>query len=197
MTEIAQQHLDCDGCPVHYLEAGDPAGPVVVLLHGMKFNAATWQELGTIEFLAGLGYRVIAADMPGFGNSPAAERPPVEVLERFLAALSLSQLTLVGPSMGGRTTLEYALADQSRLQGLVLVGAVGVAENKERLSEIAVPLLAIWGGEDAVSPVVLSELLVEQVVAARRVIFPGAPHPCYLEQTDQFHETLKEFLSSL
>ena len=44
-------------------DSGDK--PPILLLHGMRFKSQTWHELGTIQFAASLGHRVIAIDLPG------------------------------------------------------------------------------------------------------------------------------------
>ncbi len=193
MAEIHSKNIELSGCSLHYLEAGT-GEKTVLLLHGMKFNAETWRELGTITFLADLGLRVIAVDMPGFGESPASDVAPQKVLEKFFSALALQSVTLIGPSMGGRITLEYGIAAGETLDAMVVVGAVGVEENKDRLAEIKVPVLVVWGEEDAISPLTASDILLDQLADARRVIFKGAPHPCYLDQPDNWHNTLKDFL---
>lgn len=36
----------------------------VLLLHGAKYSAQTWQELGTLSLLADAGFRVAAVDLP-------------------------------------------------------------------------------------------------------------------------------------
>ncbi|MCL2341267.1 MAG: alpha/beta hydrolase [Proteobacteria bacterium] len=197
MVEITEQTVDCGGAALHCLECGKPDGMAVVLLHGMKFQAATWRELGTLETLAGLGLRVLAVDMPGFGKSPASGVAPVEALTCFLDQRGLRQAVLIGPSMGGRIALEFAIAHPERAAGLILVGAVGVAENQAHLATITCPSLIIWGGDDQVSPLANSEILLAGLRNARREIYPEAPHPCYLAQPEQWHASLRTFFTTL
>ena len=197
MPSITARQIDLDDCTVHCLETGDPAGRAVVLLHGMKFQAETWRELGTLGQLAGQGLRVLAIDLPGFGRSPAHPLPPVEVVHRLLDKLDIDRAVLVGPSMGGRVAMAYAIAHPERLAGLVLVGAVGVADNRADLGRITVPVLVVWGSEDRVAPLADSDTLLTELPQARREILDGAPHPCYLDQPERWHEVLRAFLTSL
>ena len=195
MTDISTQQLDCNGHPIHTLQAGPDAGPLVLLLHGKMFQAATWQETGTLAKLADAGYRAVALDMPGFGNTQAADIKPAEVLKTAINQASQNRAILLGPSMGGRIALEFTLADPDLVNGLILVGTVGVQENKERLKEISLPCLAVWGGEDTISPLANGHLLQQEIRDAELAVIPGAPHPCYLDQPDEWHRILLEFLS--
>ena len=197
MPTLTTRQIDLDGCTIHCLESGDPAGRAVVLLHGMKFQAETWRELGTLAQLADQGLRVLAVDMPGFGRSPAHPLPPGEVVHRLLDKLDIDRAVLVGPSMGGRIALEYAIGHPERLAGLVLVGAVGVADNRAGLGRITVPVLVVWGSEDQVAPLADSDTLLTELPRARREILDGAPHPCYLDRPERWHEVLRTFLTSL
>lgn len=63
--------IDVDGHAVNFLgNLGDsPSTPMegarnVLLLHGAKYSAQTWLDLGTLSLLAGEGYRVAAVDLP-------------------------------------------------------------------------------------------------------------------------------------
>ncbi|HFQ90372.1 MAG TPA: alpha/beta hydrolase [Desulfobulbus sp.] len=197
MAGINSKTIPVQGCTVHYLEAGPAGGRDVVLLHGMKFKAATWQELGTLERLAAAGFHGVALDMPGFGESPACGLPDDEVLAGVITGLGLERPVLVGPSMGGRIALEFALDHPDVAGGLVLVGAVGVEENRDRLARIKLPTLIVWGGEDAVSPIANSDILATEIAGARKMVIDGAPHPCYLDKPDIWHTALVDFLSSL
>lgn len=196
MTGIQEKTIDCHGCPVHYLECGVPQGTAVVLLHGMKFQAETWRELGTLQVLADQQLHILAVDMPGFGKSPACDRPPIEVLSEVCEQLGLERAVLIGPSMGGRIAMEFAIAHPQRIAGLVLVGAVGVEENEARLGAITAPCLIVWGEEDQIAPLVNSEMLLNALPDAHREIVPKAPHPCYLAQPEYWHGLLRTFFTT-
>jgi len=197
MVVLTAKDIDLGGCLVHCLEGGDPAGRAVILLHGMKFQARTWRELGTLALLAEAGLHVLAVDMPGFGQSPADELAPVQVLHRLIDQLSLGPAVLIGPSMGGRIALEFALRYPQWLAGLVLVGAVGVEENRQGLATITAPTLIVWGGEDQVSPLTNSDILLAEIAGSQREILAQAPHPCYLAQPDRWHACLRDFFTNL
>jgi pimeloyl-ACP methyl ester carboxylesterase len=104
------------------MEAG--AGPPVVLLHGLGATKASF--LPTVAALAD-SHRVIAVDLPGFGDSAkpltAAYDAPffADSVIALLDALGLERAALVGNSMGGRIALEAALRHPSRVGRLVLL----------------------------------------------------------------------------
>jgi abhydrolase domain-containing protein 14 len=161
----------------------------------MKFQAATWRETGTLATLADAGYRAVALDLPGFGRSPAANIKPVFVLKETITRATQDRTILLGPSMGGRVALEFTLTNQGLIDGLVLVGAVGVQENQTRLKDLSLPCLAVWGGEDSISPLANGRLSQQEVKDARLEIIAGAPHPCYLDQPGEWHRILLGFLT--
>jgi pimeloyl-ACP methyl ester carboxylesterase len=107
-------------------EWGD--GPVLVLLHG---GAGSWKHFfRQIGFLA-RDHRVIAVDLPGFGDS-AQSNPQAdpEAMAQILAAgidelVGAERFHLVGFSYGGIIGGYLARLMPSRVIGFVLVGAVG------------------------------------------------------------------------
>lgn len=189
--------MSVNSCRIHYLTAGNPDHRTVVLLHGMKFQAATWQELGTLEHLAEEGLHAVAVDMPGFGKTPNCPLDQENVLLGLLKGLGRRRVVLVGPSMGGRIALEFAIRHLPSVAGLVLVGAVGVAENKDNLSSVTAPTLIVWGSEDAIAPLADCELLHASIAGSKKIIIDGAPHPCYLVKPDTWHAELVAFLHGL
>lgn len=104
-----------------YLEAG--SGTPVILLHGLGATNASF--LPTLSALA-RRYRVIAPDLPGFGDSSKPFRTYharffAEWLVKFLDALEIDRAHLVGNSMGGRVALEGALVAPDRIDRMVLL----------------------------------------------------------------------------
>jgi abhydrolase domain-containing protein 14 len=41
------------------------SGQAILLLHGQSFKSETWQNLGTMHLMAGIGHLVVAVDLPG------------------------------------------------------------------------------------------------------------------------------------
>jgi len=82
-------------------EAGQ--GPAVVLLHGFPLSRRMWRP--QVEALAAAGYRVIAPDLPGFGESPLAGPASMDLyadaVVGLLDRLGLEQAVIGGMSMGG------------------------------------------------------------------------------------------------
>ncbi len=111
------------GLETFYIEAGLPDAPPVVLLHGLGATSASF--LTTLWDLS-RDYRVIAVDLPGFGESdkPVRRLRPeffATWLLAFLDAVGLERAHLVGNSMGGRVALELALRAPERVGRLVLL----------------------------------------------------------------------------
>jgi pimeloyl-ACP methyl ester carboxylesterase len=126
--------LQVDGRSINYVdygEAKDGSRPVV-LIHGL---AACWQSwLEQIPRLAADGRRVIAVDLPGFGES---EMPADDIsiagygraVESVCDQLDLGQVIVVGHSMGGFTAAEMAIQYPQRVERLVLEAAAGISTN--------------------------------------------------------------------
>ena len=109
--------------------AGDEWGAtnaqLVVLLHGGGQTRHAWKHVG--EKLASAGYRVIAFDARGHGDSSWSadgrydQDAMVEDLESLLYAVGASRPALVGASMGGGTSLVAVGEDRVDATALVLV----------------------------------------------------------------------------
>ena len=195
MPEIISRNVSVGPCTVYTLQSKNTAGQQILLLHGARFQAATWKELTTLDRLGDAGYRPHAIDLPGFGKSPGCTEAHEAVLQAFIEQEKLSRPVLVGPSMSGRISLDFALRQPESVGGLVLIGAVGVGERSEQLDTIRVPCLIVWGSMDTVAPLDSGRLLHQRIQGAELWIFENAGHPCYLDQPDLWHEELLAFLS--
>jgi pimeloyl-ACP methyl ester carboxylesterase len=110
------------GVTISVREAGDPAGPATVLLHGGSSSSATWDRLSAA--LGAAGQHVIAADLRGHGGSGRTRDYPLagygEDLRGLLDALGIESAALVGHSLGGYAAAVLAQQQPARVSRLVL-----------------------------------------------------------------------------
>jgi pimeloyl-ACP methyl ester carboxylesterase len=106
--------LPCD-------EAG--SGPAVVLLHAGIADRTMWAE--HLQPLAEAGYRVVAVDLPGFGEAPVPPGEQAAWLDvvRTMDDLSIEHAALVGNSFGGAVALRMAFVAPERVSALALISA--------------------------------------------------------------------------
>ena len=197
MQSIQNKVIDIEGVPINTLQAGNFTGPTLLFLHGKAFQAETWLDLGTLHAAVDAGFSVLALDLPGFGKSPEANLAPEKVLHGLMETTGIKKAIIVGPSMGGKIALEFSLNNSAKIAGLTLIGAVGVQENRNRLSELPSSTLIIWGENDQISDPANGQLLHESIPGSKLVVFKGAKHPCYLEQPELWHKTLLNFAKTV
>jgi len=112
-------------------EGGATAG-AVLLAHGFATSRAeNWRRLGWYGAFERKGWRVLAMDMRGHGESEKPHDPNVygrdELvgdLVRLMDHAGIGRVDLLGYSMGARLALQLALAHPDRLNNLI-VGGVG------------------------------------------------------------------------
>ncbi|HEV3198466.1 MAG TPA: alpha/beta hydrolase [Bryobacteraceae bacterium] len=109
---------------IFYREAGSPSRPAVVLLHG--FPSSSHMYRGLIPKLAER-YRVIAADMPGFGYSdqPAAGKFAytfahlTDVMDEFLSAIGVQKYSIYVMDYGSPVGFRLFVKHPERIQAII------------------------------------------------------------------------------
>lgn len=103
----------------------------MVLLHGAGVDNASlsWGDIG--PRLAEAGYRVIAPDHPGHGQSPPARQPVtqerlVAYVAEFVDGMGLDRYVIGGLSLGGGMTIGHVLDRPERVTGAMLLGSYGI-----------------------------------------------------------------------
>ncbi len=185
--EVQELTAELEGHPIRGLVAGPEGGRPVLLLHGAKFSSSTWKKLGTLERLAGAGYRALAVDIPGFGRSPRWDFDRDAFLANLLPVLGLQKPVVVAPSMSGRVAFPLILRHPERVAGFVGIAPIGAQRYTPLLKGRAVPALIVWGERDNLIPVSQAAKLAAAFDDATVVILPAARHPAYLDQSERFH----------
>jgi pimeloyl-ACP methyl ester carboxylesterase len=125
---------------IHYVEQG--AGDTTLLLvHGWAIDGSYWNN--QLNYFSRT-YRVIAVDLPGFGQSTAARKDwslenNSADLVTVISKLDLKNVILVGHSMSGDVALETALKNDPAVIGIIGIDnfkSVGETFTPEVMGEI-------------------------------------------------------------
>jgi pimeloyl-ACP methyl ester carboxylesterase len=149
---------------IYYEDHG--SGSPVVLIHGWPLNGDAWEK--QTSALLAAGHRVIAYDRRGFGRS---SKPGIGYnydtfaadLDALLSALDLTDVSLVGHSMGtGEITRYIGKYGTKRLRKAVLIGTLGpylvkAPDNPEGID--ASVFRGIQAGIKADRPIAMMEFL--------------------------------------
>ena len=129
-VEWAKGAVDQDGNTIVYTDLGPADGPLILLVHGMISDSTTWTRAA--HGLAAAGFRVIAPDLLGHGES---SKPAdggyllpdfADSLQRLLTELKAGPATVVGHSLGGAIVMQMAKDHPELVRRLVLVSAGGL-----------------------------------------------------------------------
>lgn len=172
----------------------------VLFLHDNGFSSAIWINIGTFQILAEAGYRVVAVDLPGQGNSsdvniPYSRDDRYAYMEYLLAALNLHLPVVVAPSKAGRYSIPMLMSYPAVLGGLVVIAPSETSHyfitDYEKLT---VPLLVMFGEKD--DPILIESSLDNLFHAPYRKVYMirNATRACYVDHPPTFHKLLLRFL---
>ena len=127
--DATKRELPTDQGVIRYHEAGDPAAPPLILLHGSGPGVNGWPNYrGNLGFFAQTHHAFIV-EFPGFGVSDAVEGHPVLTaggsVTRFMDGLGIESAPMIGNSMGGVVGINLAIKKPERVSKLVTIGGVG------------------------------------------------------------------------
>jgi len=146
VTAIHYRYQQAGDVNVFYREAGDPASPVLLLLHGFGGSSFMFRDL--IPQLADR-YHVIAPDLPAFGFTEAPARGEyaytfaqlAETIGRFTEALHLNRYALLVHDYGAPVGWRLALAHPQRVTALISQNGNAYEEG---LGEAWAPIQQYW-----------------------------------------------------
>ncbi|HYK10919.1 MAG TPA: alpha/beta hydrolase [Gemmatimonadales bacterium] len=137
-TSLQPKYVTVLGTRIRYVEMG--TGPTVVLLHGLCASIYTWRDV--IGPVSAAGFHVVAFDNRGFGGSDRptsgySEADYASLTVALLDSLHLTDVVLVGHSMGGEIAALATLRDPGNVRGLVLIDAAGLGTHMPLLTRLA------------------------------------------------------------
>jgi pimeloyl-ACP methyl ester carboxylesterase len=126
----AREHAVLNGRDIAYRDLPGIGTPLL-LVHGIGSNADTWGDIP--DRLSATGRRVIAVDLPGHGQS-SRDRGDYSLgslastLRDLLAAEHIDRVHLVGHSLGGGVSMQFAYQFPERVASMVLEASGGLGE---------------------------------------------------------------------
>lgn len=125
--ESTLREVSTAGGVLRYHEAG--AGQPLLMLHGSGPGVTGWRNFGSNLETFAPHFRCLALELPGFGVSDPTDQHPMVgapgAVLRFLDALGLRSVDVIGNSMGGIVGAQVAIEQPERVRRLVTVGGLG------------------------------------------------------------------------
>lgn len=128
MTEPESRFYESSRLRLHYAVWGDESKPPLVLVHGSRDHARSWDYV-VPAFLG--HYAVYAPDLRGHGDSEWTIGGQYSVIDYVLDLAKLvdvigkEKVTLIGHSLGGGVVLEYAGTFPDRVEKVVAIEGLG------------------------------------------------------------------------
>ena len=124
MTRVQDKYVTIDALRLRYVEQGQ--GPAVLLLHGASLGSSADVFIRNLGPLARAGFRAIAFDQPGFGLSDVPTDLSTayrrDSIPKFMNALGLKEVALVGHSQAGNPAVQLAFKDPDRYSHIIVLG---------------------------------------------------------------------------
>ena len=216
MPPFREGYVEADGAPIRYLEAGE--GTPLVHLHG-----AGGLRLTPAHEALSRRFRVVAFEMPGFGQSP--DNPGTRTMAdlaatmaRAIEHLGVDACHVMGTSFGGKTALWLALQAPQQVRSLVLEAPAAIRpagftpgaasapialrlrgpdrdeELERRLPGLAAPTLVLFGTEDDVIPPAMGRLYKTLIPSCHLVFVYAAGHRISTDRPEAFTDVVLDFL---
>ncbi|MHC4178273.1 MAG: alpha/beta fold hydrolase, partial [Planctomycetota bacterium] len=121
---VIKRSIDIGDAALAYRQAGDPAAPACILLHGVPTSSALWHRV--LPLIAGQRF-CLAPDLAGLGETHVHNRHmdlsipgQARMIADFLCAKGVHRADIVGHDLGGAVALQLAAHRPGLVRSLVL-----------------------------------------------------------------------------
>lgn len=177
--------------------AGPKQGRLILGLHGWSQRNGwhTWEPL--MAPMADAGFRVVSADMPGWGQSVPTQgqvtgEDAMQCLLQMLDGLNVDEAVLMGKSWGGGVALQTAVTHPTRVSHLILTAPA--IRNPNLLAQISQPVLMAWAEDDPVIPVSYAAQFAAAIPDCRLETYPTGGHSAAPKNAADFGPKAVKFL---
>jgi haloacetate dehalogenase len=143
------RRVAADGVSVNLQVGGN--GPAILLLHGFPETHVAWRKVAP---LLAAQFTVVAADLPGYGNSIGlqpdtrhehySKRALAQALASAMMTLGIARFAVIGHDRGGRVAYRMALDHSERVTALAVLDIIPTLEVAERLTYETARQMANW-----------------------------------------------------
>ncbi len=149
LSKTLHRTVEIDGLDIFYRQAGDPAKPTLLLLHGFPTSSHMFRDL--MPALADR-FHLVAPDYPGFGNSSMPAREDfdysfdklADIVLQFTEKLELDSYSLYLMDYGAPVGFRLATRHPERVEGLIIQNGNAYVEG---LREFWDPIKAYWADQ--------------------------------------------------
>jgi pimeloyl-ACP methyl ester carboxylesterase len=175
----------------------------IVLVHGGRFNKESWEKQARL--LVEAGFRVLAIDFRGYGQSKAGTKttdensyPDVLAAVRYLRSTGSKSVSLVGASMGGDAAADAVMESRpGEIERTVFLGSAA-GDTPERLKGRKLFIVS-RGDESGEGPRLprISDHYARAPEPKKLVVLEGSAHAQFIFDTDQGPLLMREMLRFL
>jgi 2-hydroxy-6-oxonona-2,4-dienedioate hydrolase len=127
-TDFRQGHVRAAGLGTRYVEAGSPADPAVIMLHG---TGGHWETFSANIPVLAASFRCLALDMVGCGFTDRPDRPYeiggyVDHVLAFMDVMGVATASVIGVSLGSWVAARLAVRAPDRVDKLILNSPAGL-----------------------------------------------------------------------
>ncbi|NCN11129.1 MAG: alpha/beta hydrolase [Leptospira sp.] len=128
-ADLEKKAIQVDEFKIVYLEGGNPKGETVLFVHGFGADKDNWTRIS--KFFAD-DYHLVLVDLPGFGESDRIQEleyshiTQSNRLKKFVDLLGLKSFHIIGNSMGGAISGQFAFENPNLVRSIVFLNAAGV-----------------------------------------------------------------------
>ena len=123
-----------DGSLIHVRDEGNKNGNTLVLIHGSNGSLFNFESMN--KFLID-DFRVLSLDLPAHGLTGPVNSSNysfdgfIRVINEVLEIKKINQFFLAGHSMGGRVVWNYTIDYPEKVNGLIIIGSLFLANEAE------------------------------------------------------------------